>query len=450
MRGQFKAYRKSEIYNVFGASWGKGSASALARTGSSIGLLANVGVDATPAVNDFDNAPIFGEMREVTDTMGNVFVKVPKFYIKKVDELSLKTWEVSRVPYKGFYLPWCFWDFTNNRELPYVDIGKYKASLGAGNKLESKPGVYPLVNTNIVNMRTYAKNNNTGGLQGYQQLDVHTYNMLQTLMTIEFATLDVQTIMKGFTAGRYSADDKAIAATDPAAGNTIVVSNTTGAHYRVGQPISCGTSLGGVQRFYGRNITAIDADTPEAGQTTISFDGAPVALSIDDIIFNSGWKNGFSAGISASSGSIVNNSDGKHPCSYRGIESPFGDVWQFVDGVNSNEHQAWVTKNAEDYASNVFAHPYEQLSYVNHDANGYVTAMGSDPNNPFAAFPMAIGGSTSTYYADYYYQATGQRIARVGGGWLSGAFAGPWCWTLSASSSDASVAIGGRLLKKAL
>ena len=33
-------------------------------------------------------------------------------------------------------------------------------------------------------------------------------------------------------------------------------------------------------------------------------------------------------------------------------------------------------------------------------------------------YPLAnaVGGSPSTYYGDYYYQFTGQRIARLGGG----------------------------------
>ena len=32
----------------------------------------------------------------------------------------------------------------------------------------------------------------------------------------------------------------------------------------------------------------------------------------------------------------------------------------------------------KNYTSNVFAHPYEQLGYVNSNANGSVTEMGYD------------------------------------------------------------------------
>lgn len=133
---------------------------------------------------------------------------------------------------------------------------------------------------------------------------------------------------------------------------------------------------------------------------------------------------------------------------YRGIESPYSDIYQFVDGVNIIDHQAWVTQNPEDYTSNVFAAPYEQLGYVNHDANGYPADMGFDPAHPYAEFPVEVGDSSSTYYSDYYYQTTGQCIAYVGGYWNRGAGAGPWLWGLGSRSSYASVYLGGRLVRR--
>jgi len=443
---------------VFGVMWDKDSSPTLARVGASKGLVANVGVDDQLVLNDFDYMPIFRDFEEVEDSYGNIFVRIPKFYIGKLDGTDYKFWGVSPYQLEGFYRPWCFWDFTNEVELDYVDIGKYKATSDGSDRLESKPDLYPLISQNIVTFRTRAQNNNTGGLEGYQQLDIHVYDLLQTLMTIEFATLHMQSVMSGFTAGRYSGDDKITADTDPA-GNVAVVSNTTGAYYRVGQTVSIGSSLGGNQRFYGRTITQIDTDTPGAGSTTITFDGDPVVLAVDDIIYNTGHKNGFSSDISASSGSLVSNSDGKYPCVYRGIESPYGDIWQFVDGINIDsdvatpEHQTWVCADAEDYASNVFAAPYEQLGYLNNDASEYVKEMGWDENYPFAMISVDAdhsGAGASAYYCDYYYvsSSTGARIARVGGYWYSGSAAGPWSWRLGDSSTSSSVLIGGRLVRK--
>ena len=430
---------------IYGAVWDKGSIPTLTRINDAEGMVANIGIDGEIVQNDFDNASIFGEMHDVVDTLGNVFVRIPKFYIKKVDTANFKSWQVSRKRYPGFYLPWCFWDFTHNRELPYVDIGKYKAFLGAGDKLESKPNTYPLVNTNIVNMRTYAKNNNVDGLAGYQQLDIHALDIIRTLMIIEFATLNIQSVMQGFTAGRYSDDDKAVIAETST--NRIVVPNASADQFRVGQAISIGTARGNTSVCYNRTVTNIE--TYDTNNKAIYFDGSPVDIVVGNVVWSSGWKNGFSSQIMATSGCIIAN-DGKYPCHYRGIESPFGDVYQFVDGINIDEHQVWVAENAEDYASNVFANPYKKLGYINHNASGYVSEMGFDINHPYAEFPAAIDGSASTYYSDYYYQAAGQRVAHFGGGWYNGSSAGFSYWRLDYSSSNAVVNIGGRLLKKAL
>jgi len=432
---------------VFGAEWDKQASPILTRTDDAIGLTANVGVDDQVVYNDFDSVPIFGDIHDVTDELGNVFVRIPKFYIRKKDTKNYKSWQVANAKLPGFYLPWCFWDFENQRELPYIDVGKHKASLGAGDRLESKPNTAPLVSRNIVQFRTYAQNNNVDGLKGYQQLDIHVVDVLQTLMFIEFATLNMQSIMYGFATGTYGTETH-LAVISEENTNRIIVSNATAAQYRERQTISIGTSRYGTQIAYGRTISSIE--DYDAENKAIHFDGEPVNIEEGNFLMNSGAVSGFSSQIAASSGSIGDNTSGKYPCMYRGIESPYGDNWQFVDGVNINDNQAWVCKKADEYASNLFTAPYEQLSYINSNENGYPKAMGYDPALPFAEFPVELGANTATYYCDYHYQNVGQRIALLGGLWYDGALAGPSYWDLSNSSADSYVTIGGRLLKKPL
>ena len=430
---------------IMGVSWDKSASPTLTRTDSAIGMVATAGVDSAIVRNDFDAAPIFREILEVTDIYSNVFVRIPKFYIKKTDGAGYKTWQISKRQYAGFYLPQCFWDFTNSRELPYIDIGKYKATRDGSNRLESKSGLAPLVNDNIVNFRTYAQNNNTGGLLGYQQLDIHVVDILQTLFYVEFATLNSQSIMAGFTTGQYNSSHTATVAENDV--NRIILANAYATLFAVGQGVSIGTSLGGNQIFYGRSITAINVY--DASNMAISFDGTTVNIAIGNILYNTGYINGFSSSITAKSGSVISNSTG-YPCKYRGIESPWGDVWQFVDGLNINNWQSWICRNASNYQSNMFASPYEQLGYVNNNNNGYIIAMGHDIANPFAALPVTVGGSTSTYYTDYYYQYSDVRIALLGGSWSDGSYAGFSCWYLNNTSSHTLVSVGGRLLKKPL
>ena len=467
---------------VYGISWNKTSPSSLTRIYDSVGMTAGVGLDAASAMNDFDSAPIYRDIKTVTDSYGNSFVRIPKFYIKKTDSVSLYTKTVSKRPIAGGYLPWCFWDFTNSKELPYIDIGCYLGSRDGSGYMESKSGYYPERSLSIVSWRTAAENNNTGGLLGYQQIDVHAWDVIQTLMDIEFGTFGIQGIMAGYTAGRYSAAD---VLTADSSGNILKVSNATGALYAIGQHISVGTSLGGFQRFYGRKITNIEVDTPGAGTTTITYDGTPsvdcYALPTPDIVMNSPWLNGWSSVMTASSGGIGNLTDGKWPMMWRGIENVYGNIYQWCDGVNIdggstwvtgtdyyegdlvigwdggaattnvyictsdhnsaaatrpssgasyatvwenlNGRQAWVCKNADGYVSNLFGSPYEKLSYVNAPTSNWIQNEGYDSSLPFCNLPDTVSG-TSTYLRDYYYQSTGARVARVGGYLSSGSFAG--------------------------
>lgn len=420
---------------VYGAQWDKTTSPLLTRTGAAVGLNAAVGVGMTPAANHFDKEPPW--MFEEVTVGVHTFVRIPAVWVRVTDTPTSRTWEVSARPFPGAFLPAAFWDFTNNRALPYVDVGKYVGSLSGDNKLQSVAGQYPLINRNIVQIRDLAQANGAG----YQQFDIHVWFVLWVLFTIEFATLNSQGIMQGFTTGQYNAAH--VAVLSEASANRIVIANPQADLFRVGQAISVGTSLGGNQVFYGRTITAIEVY--DASNKSLVFDGAPVAISAGNVVYNTGWKSGFSAGVAASSGSLTSNSDGKWPCTYRGIENPWGSTWCFADGANFNNNQAWICLDADQYVSNLFAPPYRQLSYVNHNANGYWTMLGFDPAYPFAAFPTAVGAGW-----DYYYQDTGQRIALVGGDWYYGARAGLSYWGLVFGSSSAGLFFAGRLLKKAL
>ena len=446
MNPRIKQVILGDAGEVFGVSWNKVESPILTRTKSSRGMVANAGIGSQVVLNMFDLAPIFGKIKTVQDTLGNYFQRIPKFYIKKIDVAGFKSIEIALKKREGFYLPWCFWDFTNNRELSYYDHGKYKASKDSSSKLCSVPNVFPLVSDNIVNFRTFAQNNNTGGLLGYQQLDIHVVDVLRTLMLVEFANLNIQTVMQGYTTGNYVATHVATVAESGV--NRIIIANAFADTYRVGQPISVGTTVGAQNVMTNRTITSIGVY--DASNKFIIFDGAAVNITIGNVVYNVAWKNGFSSGIAASSGSLIAN-DGKSPCSYRGIESPFGDIWQFVDGININDRQAWVAKNAAQYASNVFASPYEMLSYINATAEGYVKEMGFDPSRMFAEFPVvSAGAGATTFYSDHYYQVLGQLIARFGGHWDYGAYAGLSCWNLNNSSSFTALTLGGRLVRKAL
>lgn len=447
--------------SIYGVIWNKSSDPTLTRSGAMSGANVTVGTDSTPSViatttvsgnevltfNRYIKDTLF-DWKEVVDSYGNVFVKIPKIYLKKVDGAGNKEWYASRVSFDGCYLPKCFYDFTNAKELDYVLVGKYPASLSSDTtKLESKPNVFPLYNKNIVEFRALARANNTGGLLGYQQLDIHAVDLLQTLFIIQNATLYSQGKCFGFANGRNSTSD--VATVTESSVNRIIVANATAAYYEVGQTIGIGTTLNGNQVVYNRLITSIDVY--DASNKAISFDGTASTITSGNILYNLANKNGFSSNIVSKFGSKSSISSGKHGFIWNGIENLYGNIFQFVDGLNVNNNQAWVCNDANSYVSNTFASPYEQLSYVCANSSNYVQEMGYDLNHPFAMLPVVVNSVLSTtYYTDYYYQNSGQRIARFGGFWNFGTDDGVFYWDLYYSSWGAGVNVGARLLKKPL
>ena len=127
--------------------------------------------------------------------------------------------------------------------------------------------------------------------------------------------------------------------------------------------------------------------------------------------------------------------------SYRGIENWYGNCWNWIDGYNINNNQAYVSNTRANFADDT-ATNYNAIGAAMVASDGWVTNC---QNEPFAFLPSAVGGSSSTYWADYYYQAAGWRVALFGGAANNGANAGGFCWNLSYDSSDLNRSVGARL-----
>ena len=148
--------------------------------------------------------------------------------------------------------------------------------------------------------------------------------------------------------------------------------------------------------------------------------------------------------LGMSSGCITN--DGVSSVIYRGLENIFGNIWQFIDGITIVDHQAYVSYNQNDYVNAKTTGSYRMLGYVNATSDGYPTNLGYDSDNEIVAFPTAVGGSSSTYMCDYYWQSAGTRLAVFGGAWNAGASDGFFCWYLLADFSVSTTSVGSRLL----
>ncbi len=127
--------------------------------------------------------------------------------------------------------------------------------------------------------------------------------------------------------------------------------------------------------------------------------------------------------------------------SYRGIENWYGNCWNWVDGYNINSNQGYVSNTRANFADDT-ATNYNAIGAAMVATDGYVTNVQQEP---YAFLPSAVGGSSSTYLADYYYQASGWRVALFGGSANGGANAGGFSWLLNGGSSGAERSVGARL-----
>lgn len=143
------------------------------------------------------------------------------------------------------------------------------------------------------------------------------------------------------------------------------------------------------------------------------------------------------------------NTDGHHACKYRGIENPWGNVWKWCDGITFSSEKVYICLDPTKYVSENTAQPY---NYVGNRpmSNGYCKKVEHFDKFPLLGYTAEIGGGESTYYCDYYYQASGGTVLSVGGLWVDGSYAGLWCWLGSFSASYSSSGIGGRLCYKPL
>ncbi len=132
------------------------------------------------------------------------------------------------------------------------------------------------------------------------------------------------------------------------------------------------------------------------------------------------------------------NNDGKHSMIYRGIEDIYGNIWQFVDGINIQDNQAYVCYDPSQYTVDTYDGCYQQLGYVNANTEGYIKKLGYDFKNSLISLPIGIGESNSTNSTNYYWPGGVEqsKIIFVGGNWFSTSQTGLWSVYMNRTTSD--------------
>lgn len=133
--------------------------------------------------------------------------------------------------------------------------------------------------------------------------------------------------------------------------------------------------------------------------------------------------------------------------SYRGIENMYADIWEFVDGININNYQAYVNQKWSTFASDVFTGDYVAKGplIAAGASNSLIKRCNVSADGGF--IPTTIGGSTTTFYGDALWSATGARIALYGGNAGSGASDGLGTLAVDYASSNSYASIGAAVCR---
>lgn len=146
--------------------------------------------------------------------------------------------------------------------------------------------------------------------------------------------------------------------------------------------------------------------------------------------------------------------DGKTSVCWRGKENFWGNIWKFVYGINiwgngkMGGGQPYICSDFS-FAESKNSGNYEPAGFTVTNANGYISAMGYSTACDWLFIASECLGNSSLPVGDYTYitvNLNGYRIARLGGGWSYGGYAGGFYWSLNNGVGHRYRNVGGRLV----
>lgn len=136
--------------------------------------------------------------------------------------------------------------------------------------------------------------------------------------------------------------------------------------------------------------------------------------------------------------------DGKTAVQYRGIENPWGNVFEWIDGINVNNRVPYICTEPESYADDTTSN--YTSSGITLPNSGWIKGLGFSSVFPWALLPDTTGGgSATTYIPDYINSSAGWSVVDVSGCYTNASIAGLFFFDASQSSGISSQYIGARL-----
>lgn len=137
------------------------------------------------------------------------------------------------------------------------------------------------------------------------------------------------------------------------------------------------------------------------------------------------------------------NSGDNAAVQYRWIENPWGNVSEFIDGINVYGQSVYICTDPEIYTDDTDTnYPYSNIKLP---TSGWIKGLGFSSVFPWAFIPNANGGSSISYIPDYTYSGPEWKVLNAGGHITSKQEAGLFFFHAGVTSSGTSNKVGARL-----
>ncbi len=419
---------------------------------SAEGLNASIGIGSQDGVSDFDNIFPWSGMKRcnisqnsngkkiityegedgfsLDGSNGDVFVRIPKFYIEKYKSGIYEYMTISasgKTPHPVF--------IEDGKVLNEVFISAFEGYLDNNGNLRSIAGVIPTSNVNAQTFLTAAQNNG----KNYSLCDMRCVDAVWMLMSIEYGCRNSNQIIGYGLAdfeqpvNKYSKNRIIISASKT---NTVRTEKWKEGN-KLFMPVGSNITVCDSTQTNILTQAKITACVDNGDYTEWTFDGNPIDVSTDCFIgsaaFNTNWcETSPSGSLSWHTGRnnwIIDNRNTRNAVRYRWIENIVGNLWHFLPDVTFHNCQMYVCKNMKDYEMHKHTDTYIPVSSVfieNKDNGNKNDVVGSnywitelDSSSPLG---ISFGRSydknlvSTQAFGAYYYLRSGTVTISNGGG----------------------------------
>lgn len=192
---------------------------------------------------------------------------------------------------------------------------------------------------------------------------------------------------------------------------------------------------GDMQTLIGRGVVDLSSG---------SYNGSSITGSTSSLGNTTGRASTTYNSTSGTGSRTAYTTDGKTSITYRGMENPYGNIYDFVDGINMYGNQPYICTNY-NWAESTSSGDYVSCGFTLPSSN-YITAFGYNATYDWLLLPAESSSSGNSLIGDYTYTSTSSSyyIAYLGGYWSSASHAGAFFWSLAYSVDYSARAFGAR------